>query len=100
MIFILTLGTAWDDGTANKATLKFFLIFLFLLLASSNSAGSSGGDETDLLTGRGASLDGRSLTDVLMVTTTVGMLDGVHGNTSNLGPAVPLNLESGKQLEC
>merc|ERR1739840_44487 len=25
-----------------------------------------------------------------MVTTTVGMLHGVHGNTTNLGPAVPL----------
>merc|ERR1712227_1145080 len=28
---------------------------------------------------------------MLMVTTTVGMLDGVHGHTSNLGPAVPLH---------
>ena len=27
-----------------------------------------------------------------MVTTSVGMLNGVHGNTSNLGPAVTLNL--------
>jgi hypothetical protein len=27
-----------------------------------------------------------------MVTTSVGMLNGVHGNTSNLGPAVPLHL--------
>ena len=28
---------------------------------------------------------------MLMVTTTVGMLNGVHGNTSNLGPAVTLH---------
>merc|ERR1711963_231827 len=28
---------------------------------------------------------------MLMVTTTVGMLDGVHGHTSDLGPAVPLD---------
>jgi hypothetical protein len=30
---------------------------------------------------------------VLMVATTVRMLNGVHGNTSNLGPAVPLDLK-------
>jgi hypothetical protein len=29
---------------------------------------------------------------MLMVTTTMGMLYGVHGNTTNLGPAVPLDL--------
>merc|ERR1719220_2542192 len=28
---------------------------------------------------------------MLMVTTTVGMLDGVHRHTSDLGPAVPLD---------
>merc|ERR1712203_949024 len=28
---------------------------------------------------------------MLMVTTTVGMLDGVHGHTSDPGPAVPLD---------
>merc|ERR1719210_2135182 len=28
---------------------------------------------------------------MLMVTTTVGMLDGVHGHTSDLRPAVPLD---------
>ncbi len=69
------------------------LIFLLFLLSSSNSSGSSGGDETNLLTGGRASLDGRSLSDVLMVATSVGVLNGVHGNTSNLGPAVPLDLE-------
>jgi len=29
---------------------------------------------------------------MLMVTTTVRMLDGVHGNTSNSGPVLPLSL--------
>lgn len=29
---------------------------------------------------------------MLLVTTTVGMVDGVHGDTSNLGPAVSLRL--------
>merc|ERR1719370_2687448 len=27
-----------------------------------------------------------------MVTTTVRMLDGIHGHTTNLGPRVPLSL--------
>lgn len=29
---------------------------------------------------------------MLMVTTTMGMLDGVHGDTSHSGPVVPLGL--------
>ena len=74
------------------------LILLLLLLATSDSAGSSGGDETDLLTSGGTSLDGRSLSDVLMVTTTVGMFDGVHGHTSDLRPAVPLDLNKEKRM--
>jgi len=53
---------------------------------------SSGGDETDLSSSGGRSADGGRLSDVLMVTTTVGMLDGVHGHTSHLGPAVSLGL--------
>jgi len=32
------------------------------------------------------------VTDVLVVTTTVGMLDGVHGDTSDTGPVVALGL--------
>ena len=30
---------------------------------------------------------------MLVVTTTVGMVDGVHGNTTSLGPAVALGSE-------
>ena len=30
--------------------------------------------------------DGRGVTDVLLVTTTMRMVDGVHSNTSNSGP--------------
>ena len=32
------------------------------------------------------------MTDMLMVTTTMGMLNGVHGNTSNSGPGLSLSL--------
>jgi len=62
------------------------------LSGTSDETGSSGGNETDLLTSRLVSSDGRRVTDVLMVTTTVRMLDGVHGNTSNSGPVVSLSL--------
>jgi len=42
------------------------------------------------------------VTNVLLVTTTVGMVDGVHGNTTDLGPSVSLRLvlvEGGAGLE-
>merc|ERR1712025_803511 len=54
--------------------------------------GSAGGDETNFKTSRSVTTHGRGHTDVLMVTTTVGMLDGVHSNTTNLRPGVPLSL--------
>lgn len=44
-----------------------------------------------LLTGGRIAADGRGVTDVLVVTTTVRVLDGVHGNTADLGPAVALD---------
>lgn len=65
---------------------RSFLLDLEIFLTSSNETGSSGGDETDLLTVRGVSADGRGVTDVLLVTTTMRMVHGVHSNTSNSGP--------------
>lgn len=68
------------------------LFVLGITLSTTDPTGTTGSDETDLTTGGGASLDGRSLTDVLMVTTTVGMLHRVHGHTTHLRPAVALHL--------
>ena len=56
------------------------------LAASSDGAGSLGGNKSRLLTARSVSSGSRGVTNVLMVTTTMRMLDGVHGNTSNSGP--------------
>lgn len=56
------------------------------LLRTAEQTGTSGGNETSLLTLGGVSRDGRGLTDMLVVTTTVGMVHGVHGNTTSLGP--------------
>ncbi len=52
-----------------------------------------GGDETDLLTGGGVARTGGGLADVLVVTTTVRVVDGVHSHTTSAGPRVPLDLE-------
>merc|ERR1711970_1460793 len=54
--------------------------------------GSAGGNETDFSTGGSISSYGRRHTNMLMVTTTVGMLDWVHSNTTNLRPRVSFSL--------
>ena len=65
--------------------IEFFLQFVLGDdTGTTDPTGPSGGDETDLATSRGSSLDSGGLTNMLMVTTTVGMLDGVHSNTTNL----------------
>jgi len=59
---------------------------------TSNSTGSSGGNETDLSTGRSVSTNSRGNTDVLLVTTTERMVNWVHGNSSDLGPSLSESL--------
>jgi len=63
------------------------------LLGTAEQTCPAGGNETSLLTGNGVARDGRGLSDMLVVTTTVGMVDGVHGNTTSTGPAVALGSE-------
>ena len=60
------------------------------LAASADGTSSLGGDETALLTAGSVSTGSRGVTNVLMVTTTVRMLDGVHGDTSNSRPPLVL----------
>lgn len=67
------------------------IVLLRVGLASSNSSGTTSGNETDLTTSTGATLDGGRLTDVLMITTTVRMLHGIHSNTTNLEKFVKLS---------
>lgn len=76
------------NETMNPAT-----TLLLCLLGTTEETRPSGGNKTGLLTLGGVSGDGRSLTNMLMVTTTVRMVDGVHGNTTSLGPAVALDGE-------
>jgi hypothetical protein len=83
---------ARTEGERRESPSPRSLTLLDDLLGTSDETGSSGGDETDLLTSGFVSSDGRGMTNMLMVTTTMGMLDGVHSNTSNSGPVVSLGL--------
>lgn len=51
-------------------------------------------NKTDFLTRDGRAGDRRGLTDMLMVTTTVRMVDGVHSNTTSARPAANTNSAS------
>jgi hypothetical protein len=66
--------------------------FLVLVDTTANKTGSSGGNETNLLSRRSVSAASRSETDVLLVTTSVWMLDWVHSHTSNNRPHFPSSL--------
>jgi len=59
-------------------------------LATSDEAGSARSNETDLLAVWGGSGHSARVTDVLVVTTTMRVIDGVHRNTSHSGPLLLL----------
>jgi len=61
-------------------------------LGTTETTGTTGGNKTYLLTGGSVTADSRGMTNMLVITSTVGMLDGVHSHTTNLRPAVTLNL--------
>ncbi|RXH86889.1 hypothetical protein DVH24_022162 [Malus domestica] len=60
---------------------------------SSETTRPPGGNETNLLPGRSVTPDSASVSNMLVVTSSVRMLDWVHSHTTNLGPAVPLHSE-------
>lgn len=47
----------------------------------------AGSDETNFLSRNSGAGDSGSLSDVLVITTTMGMVNGVHSNTTSTGPA-------------
>lgn len=53
----------------------------------------AGGNETDFLSRNSGAGDGGSLSDMLVVTTTMRMVDGVHSHTTSTRPVVTLSLE-------
>jgi hypothetical protein len=64
------------------------------LTGTAEATSTAGGDQTDLLTRGAVAGDSGGVTDVLMVTTTVRVFNGVTGNTTDLGPAVALDAEA------
>jgi len=78
------------------------LFFLASLLATLHLTSTASSNETHLGTRRQHTVGSRSVTDVLVVTTTVRVLNGVLSDTSDLGPAValdPVLMESTSGLE-
>lgn len=71
---------------------SLLLLLVVNLLAAAQLTGAAGGNETDLLARHGVALHGRRVTDVLMVSSTVRVLNWVHRNTTDLRPAVTLGL--------
>jgi hypothetical protein len=69
-----------------------FLGLLRLWFATADTSSASGGDETNLFTGRSVTADSRRFADMLMITTTVGMFHGIHADTANNWPAIALGL--------
>jgi hypothetical protein len=69
------------------------LTLLLGLLGTTEQTRPPRSDETGLLTLCCLPGDGGGLADMLVVTTTVRMVDGVHSNTTSLGPAVALGSE-------
>ena len=61
------------------------------LSTTSDETSSSGSDKTALLSSGGVSSDSRWVTNMLMVTTTMRMLDWVHCDTSNSWPVLSLS---------
>jgi len=68
------------------------LLLLGVLFATTKLPGAPRSNQTDLLAGHRVTSNRRGVTNVLMVTTAVWVLDWVHSHTANLGPAIALGL--------
>ena len=58
---------------------------------TTHTSSTTSSNETDLLSGAGASATSGRLTNVLVVTSSVRMVDRVHAHTSDLRPLVALH---------
>jgi len=89
--FFLCLGK-YFNRQKEPYRIRLLVILVGSSLASPDATRPSGSDQTDLATGGSVSPDGRCMTNMLMITTTVRMFDGIHGNTTHCGPAISLRL--------
>jgi len=69
-----------------------FILLLNDNLGSSDSSGSTGSDQTDLLSWWRIATASRRVTNVLVITTSVRMVHRIHGHTTHAWPAVALHL--------
>jgi hypothetical protein len=76
--------------TLLKSLISLVLV-LSSLLDSTKTSGSAGSNQTNLSSRWAFSANGGRLTNMLVITTTKGMLHGVHGHTTHPGPAVTLD---------
>jgi hypothetical protein len=85
------LGMSFRLLNLNRRTTNLILV-LPKLLHSTKTASTPGTDETNLTTSTLSLLaDSRRTTNVLVVTSSEGVLHGILGNTTNLWPAVTLH---------
>merc|ERR1740125_3764 len=61
-------------------------------LTTAKTTSTTGSNKTNLLTRNGIPFASRGVTNVLVITTTVRVLNGVHSNTTNDGEVVTLGL--------
>ena len=78
----------WRGRTERNMRNECHVLHLLNLDGTAQETRPTRSNETNLLPRNGRARDGRCLTDVLMVTTTVRVVDGVHSNTTSTGPAV------------
>jgi len=81
-----------SEHTWGGKSLLLLLVLSSRGLGAAETTSAAGSNETDLATSRGVSAHSGGVANMLMVTTTMGMLDGVHGHTTDLRPAVTLHL--------
>merc|ERR1719263_379006 len=90
---VLLLAPLEIANSSSEKCSKMLCSFVFLnnLSTTSDETSSSGCNETALLTSGSVSSAGGWMTNMLMVTTTMRMLDWVHSNTSNSWPVLSLS---------
>jgi len=78
----------FSAGVFFFSTFSVNLLVLDNCLGSTETTSAPGSNETDLLTRGVVSVGGGGVTNVLMVTTTVGVIHGIHRHTTHARPLV------------
>jgi len=93
MKMLFLTGREISFATGSNPT-KYSKHLLLGLDGTTEETSATSSDETGLLSRNGVARDSRSFTNVLVVTSSVRVIDGVHSNTTSLGEVVLLGLSS------